>query len=270
MKSILLHIHKDEGQEARYQAATDIVRAFGGHLICLQATPFETFVFGDPFGGVYALPAIISQIREEEREEREAIEKRLSHAGINWDWRSYDGPAAKALVDQSRLADLIVVSHVPATSKKLDMWPPIAADVAIHARAPVLAVPARTESFACDGKAVIAWNGSFEAAQAVRSSLPLLKRASSVALVTIAEHALDHPPTDAGAYLARHGVDSELFSQPANGNSIADALRAAIAAQSGDYLVMGAYGHSRVREKILGGVTQDLLSDCPVPVLLAH
>lgn len=270
MKSVLLHIHDDEGQESRFQAATDIVRAFDGHLTCVQAAPYEYPIFGDPFGGAYVLPTVLAEVRREQKETQKRLEERLDHVGVNWNWTKYDGPAAKMLIDHSRLADLIVLSHVPDTAKGHDSWPPLTADVAVHSRAPVLAVPADTKNFPCDGKAIIAWNGSFEASEAVKAALPLLRMASSVTIVSVTESELVYPATDASIYLARHGIASDLVNQPAKDRSVSDALRTAIQSHGGDYLVMGAYGHSRIREKILGGVTRDLLRNSSVPLLMAH
>lgn len=271
MQSLLLHIHRDRGQEARFQAAVDVARAFNGHITCLQATPFESYVIGDPFGGIYALPQMIAQIREEEEAERSAIEDRLRGEGVSWDWLAYDGSAAKMLVDRSRLADLIVVSPDARDEDAKNQPPPVAADVALHARTPVLVVPPESRGLNCSGTAVVAWNGSFEASHALRFALPLLRLASSVTIVTAVEEGdTAFPATEACEYLSRHGIGSELVERPRDGQPIATILTNAVASIGGDYLVMGAYGHSRVRERILGGVTRGMLDEPTVPLLLAH
>ena len=271
MKTVLLHIHKDAGQEARFQAAVDIARAFEGHVTCLQATPFEAYVIGDPFGGIYALPEMIAQIREDEEAEREAIEARLGKEGVSWDWLAYDGSAAKMLVDHARLADLVVVSPTPAEGDPKTFPPPIAADLALQSPAPVLIVPGEAKGFDCFGHAMVAWNGSFEASQALRSALPLLKQASAVTVVTVADHDPERfPATDASAYLSRHGISSELVERPQDEQSVASALRSEFARRGGSYMVLGAYGHSRLRERLVGGVTRSMLADCEFPLLLAH
>lgn len=270
MKTVLLHIHEDKGQEARLQAALDVVRAFEGHLTCLQATPHDGYVVGDPFGGVYAFPEIIAKVREVEDAERQRIEARLASEGINWDWLHYDGSAAQVITDRARLADLIVLSQPPLEAGEGEPLP-IAADVALHVQPPVLAVPSTGRGLDCNGIAMVAWNGSAEAANALRQSLPLLKRASAVKIVTVGEEGSnDYPSIGACTYLARHGIDAELSERRQIGDSIAETLAEAALSLGAAYVVMGAYGRSRLREWILGGVTRELLRKSDMPLLLAH
>lgn len=270
MKTVLLHIHQDKGQEARFQAAVDVVRAIEGHLTCLQATPFESYVVGDPFGGIYALPQMIAQLREEEEAERAKFEERLAVEGVSWDWLAYDGSAARMLTNHSRLSDLVVVSQTAEGKDDRNQPPPIAADIALHARCATLVMPSQAEKLDCGGKAVVAWNGSFEASQALRLAIPLLRLASSVEIVTVSGDESLFPSIDASTYLSRHGIGSNLVEWPLGGRSVAESLSLAAAEMDAAYLVLGAYGHSRIRERILGGVTRDMLDNARVPLLLAH
>lgn len=270
MKSVMLYVHEDAGQEARLQAALDVTRAFEGHLTCIQATPYDAYILMDPFGGVYGVPELLRQLTEQQDAARERIEGRLAHEGVNWDWSRDDGPAAQVLVRRSRLADMIVVSQGLSGQDERRQPLDLVAEVALHGRAPVLAVPPDGRGLDCAGNAVIAWNGSFEAAQALRSAIPMLRAAASVRIVTVTADDLDFPSTEASAYLSRHGIGSEIVEWPRGSRPVAEALRMAAAELEADYLVLGAYGHSRIRERILGGVTQAMLTQSPVPMLLAH
>jgi nucleotide-binding universal stress UspA family protein len=98
----------------------------------------------------------------------------------------------------------------------------------------------------------------------------MLRKATAIHIVNVDEGTDGFPPTDASLYLARHGLPSELHEWSCAGRSVADALRDAAATLKASYVVMGAYGHSRAREAVLGGVTRDLLRHSPVPLLLAH
>lgn len=268
MKSILLYANEDIGLESRLQAALDVTRLFEGHLTCLQVSPYDSFIMGDPFGGIYALPTMIEQVRRTADEHRERIEPRLRGEGVSWDWLRYDGAPAQLLVDRGRLTDLIVLSLPgadPAAGAR-----DIAADVLIHARSPVLAVPAAARGFDGLGQAMIAWDGSLEASHALRMALPMLRQAAGVNVVTIAQGHREFPATDASQYLSRHGIPSDLDERPAGSRTTAAALIEAAAALSAAYIVMGAYGHTRLREAVLGGATRDMLHDSPVPLLLAH
>jgi len=271
MKSILVHINRDDGQEARLQAALDIVRAFEGHLSCLQTTPIEAFASIEPYGVDFQLAETIARMREMDREEREAMEVRLRGEGISWDWAAEMGDARRLVGEHSWLADLVVVSQ-PAQDWLPPTPPsPVAADVVLHSRAPVLTVPDDCRGIDCGGPVAIAWNGSPEACAAIRAALPLLERASTVHLIAVTgEDGLDLPSTDASAYLARHGVESELVELERRDAPIAELLLAAATVRKASCLVTGAYGHSRLRENILGGVTRDLLRKAKLPLLLAH
>lgn len=269
MKTVLLYANEDAGFESRLQAALDVSRAFGAHISCVQVTPFDAFIMGDPFGGVYALPIVVEAVREAEDRHRARIEQRLQVEGASWDWARYDGAPAQVVVDRSRLADFIILS-LPNGQSGYDGPLAIVGDVALHTRAPVLAVPQSSRSFDCLAPALVAWNGSPEAAHALRLTLSMLGKTSQVNVVTVAEDKSDFPSTDAAQYLARQGIACEVREWPADGRSTADALADAARVLGAGYIVMGAYGHSRLRESVLGGTTRDMLHRGDIPLLLAH
>lgn len=269
MKTVLLYATEDNGMESRLQVALDVARAFGGHVDCVQVTPYDSVIMGDAFGGVYALPNVVAAVEEAEDAHRARIEQRLTSEGASWNWFRYIGQPHQIVEERSRLVDLVVLS-LPGEDGGYTGPHSIAADVALHARAPVLAVGRETRSLNCFGPAMVAWNGSPEAAHALALALPMLQKASAIHLVTIAEEKAGFPPTDASVYLSRHGLASELHEWPTEGRSVGDTLRAAAATLGAAYVVMGAYGHSRFSEAVLGGVTRDFLRHSPVPLLLAH
>jgi nucleotide-binding universal stress UspA family protein len=128
-------------------------------------------------------------------------------------------------------------------------------------------VPERLERIA------IAWDGGAAAARAVAEALPLLTAASEVQVLTVLNEKPSAGPGAASAlleHLGRHGVRARPVEVDAAGSSIGKALRGWLAKDAGQLLVMGAFGHSRAREFILGGATQDILHDPPVPVFLSH
>lgn len=270
MKTVLLYATEDNGMESRLQAALDVARAFESHLDCVQVTPFDAVIMGDPFGGIYALPNVVAAVQDAEDDHKARIEQRLQAEGASWDWLRFTGQPSQVVVECSRLADLIVLS-LPGQDGSYSGPHAIAADVALTARAPVLALGQEARSVDCFGPAMIAWNGSPEAANAVRLTLPMLRKASAIHVVSVAEAKEGLlPPTDASQYLSRHGLASDLHEWPAGDSGIGDALRDAAATLGAAYVVMGAYGHSRFSEAVYGGVTRDFLRHSPVPLLLAH
>lgn len=271
MKSILVHIHDDSGQQARLQVALDLTRASGGHLTCLQVTPFSEAVTLDPLGGGYALGVDLAQVREAEVASQQALEARLNLEDVNWDWQHGEGNTATCLLHASRLADVVVVTLARGDRYHAGAPLNIAGDLVTHCRSSVLALPPSANAIDMGGRALVAWDGSHEAAVALLRATPLLKRASEVHVVMIDERDKPvFPPTDASIYLSRHGIYSELHEWPRKDRTVEEALINAIGELKADWMVMGAFGHSRLRETIFGGVTRYLLAESPVPLLLAH
>jgi nucleotide-binding universal stress UspA family protein len=148
---------------------------------------------------------------------------------------------------------------------------PIVADVAMSARSPVLAMPETfSGSFMPTGPAMIAWNGAPEGAHTLRAALPLLKIASAVTLVSVGKDSDNFPVANVVDYLALHAVTATVRELPIGDTAVADVLTQTAKALSAAYVVMGAYGHSRFREAVLGGVTRAMLEHCDVPLLMAH
>ena len=185
MKSILLYVNDDEGLESRMVAALAIAHQQGGHLSCIQVTPVSDYVAIDPFGGTYELSTFFADLAERAAEARIRVETRLMAENVKWDWSVYDEGVASSIVSRSRLTDLIVLSLAGHKSSKAAGPMSLVADVSVHSNTPVLAIPVSSPAFDPAGVAMIAWNGSPEAAHAVRAALPLLKLASAVQIVSL-------------------------------------------------------------------------------------
>lgn len=271
MKSILLHISDDGGLEARVQASLDLARAFGGHITCMQAISYEVFAPGDYFGT--AMAAVIPVIKEAAEELRTRMEQDLANEDVAWSWQSRFGMPEHALLEQSAISDIVVVgTHEIGESEKRASR--MVGELVMHARTPVLVVPASLARFDTGGPALVAWNGSTEACHALRAALPLLQQASMVYLATVSEakerERFDFASTEGAEYLSRHGVDCQMVDIPRGEADIADALVAAAQSRHCAYMVMGAFGHSRLSEMLLGGVTRRALTDPPLPIVLTH
>ena len=159
------------------------------------------------------------------------------------------------------MADLLIVSRSSG----------LAGDLALSASCPVLALPDHSGLKLPLGTVCIAWDGGSEAARALKAAVPLLINAADVRVLTVeSDSPTGFPPTEALRYLARHGVKAELTELP-RGNSVEEALAEAVARAGADLLVMGAYGHSRLREFLFGGVTRFFLDELTAPpLLIAH
>ena len=271
MKSILLHVHGDDGQQGRVAAALAIAKATSGRIQCLQVTPVSSYVIAEPFGGMFVVSSLYDALAKQNEAARKEVDVQLKGSGVPVDWVSFDGGVPQSIVSRSRLADVIVLSQADYTRGNGLHPIPIVADVALSARTPVLAIPvAASVPIQPNGLAMIAWNGSPEAATALRAALPMLRLASTVTIVTVDSEGSEYPAQAAVDYLALHSVSATHRNVASNGDGIGAALVDTAKALGAAYSVMGAYGHSRFREALLGGVTRSMLAHSPVPLLLAH
>lgn len=270
MRSLLLHVYDDDCLEARLQAALDLARFFDAHLTCMHTIPFGIVVPGDLYGTLAA--DVLIQHRKNADAFREKLEARLQHEDVSWDWLDEDGPAASGLVGQACLSDLVIMGAPDRRNRGSGDFALIG-DLVIHARTPLLAVPQSAKGIDCEAAALVAWNGSPEASHALRGALPLLKKAAQVYLASVTERKgtgrAELPSVVGAEYLSRHGITCEMVELP-EAESIAETLQDAARSRKAGYMVMGAYGHSRFRESVLGGVSRDMLSGPALPLFLCH
>jgi nucleotide-binding universal stress UspA family protein len=261
MRSILVQAGRDAGMGARLDTAMDLARAHGGHLTVLVDTPVDKYVTVDPYGGaILAREALEIALREDDALAA-AFGERLARDDVPFDVAQSELPQLDALARGGDLADLVVISRKSG----------LAGDLALSASCPVLAMsddrplklPLRT--------VCIAWDGGSEAARALKAAVPLLTDAADVRVLTVASDSpTGFPPTEALRYLARHGIKAELTELP-RGHSVEEALAEEVTRVGSDLLVMGAYGHSRLREFLFGGVTRFFLDELTAPpLLIAH
>ena len=269
MKTILLHAYDDTGLEARLQADFDLARAIEGQVTCVHATPFEDYLEVDPWVAARLPEEFSEKMQRLNQMFREQIEARLRVEGISWDWVHVNALPSEALGRFSAVADVAVVSLAGPALLRSDPRP-VAARIAISARAPVLAVPEEAEAIRLDAPMIVAWNGTSEAGAAMKAALPLLARASGVVLLEIEERKRAYPRARAARFLARHGLSVEIVERQPIDGSVTAAIEKAAAEIGAGVIVMGAYGHSRLRELVLGGVTHELVGRSAVPLLLAH
>ena len=272
MKSVLLHAFDDAEMDGRLSVALDACRAHSAHLTFVHVTPFLAYVGFDPMGmgGAFASSVAIDALRENENRLRTRLEARMAKEDVQWDWQSFDGDPAQTLASASSLADLVVLSQSGPTRSSGESPLPIVDDVVVNAGCAVLVVPAGVDRYDPKAAVVVGWNASEQAARAVRDALPALRLAGAVHLVSVEEAGEAFPQTDASTYLSRHGVASELHSFDESSRA-ADAILTQMAddIQAGAILI-GAYGHSRLRETVLGGVTRRILAQSRRPVLLGR
>lgn len=259
MRSILVNADRRPGMDNRLETALSLARARNGHVSVMIDTPVARYISMDPMGGSYVASDALKQAMAEDDANAARIEERLRNQDVPFDLIRSEAEPVEALAKAARLADVIVLSKSGG----------YAGELALLARTPILVLPDDKALAAPVGKACIAWDGGDEAAHALRHAVPLLADCE-VEVITVAEKPGGFPPTDALRYLSRHGINADMQELPRRG-STEETLAVAVARSGADMLVMGAYGHSRMREYLFGGVTRYFLEETDGPaLLLAH
>jgi nucleotide-binding universal stress UspA family protein len=205
---------------------------------------FDRFAAATTRAGVSAEPVTLSASAAGSGDQFARIARRFDLAIIGQ--AEPDGGTVEELIAESTLFEsgrpLIVVPYIQKGSLKLD-------------------------------RVMVAWDGSRQAARAIADAMPLLEKAGKVELVIVANERGKEDEiegADMGEHLARHGLDVDVKRIPGGDIDVADALLSHVADSGTDFIVMGGYGHSRLREFVLGGVTHSILKSMTVPVLMSH
>jgi nucleotide-binding universal stress UspA family protein len=267
MKNLLLLIHDDAGQEARLQAALDITRAIGGHLTCLDVAVMAPIMAEDIglSGGV----TLLEIEKATETENRARLEPRIAAEGMPYDWVDVVDYVAPALKSACRLADLIVVNRQLSELPLPDMRT-LASNLVVESGKPVLAVPDGARGLDAAGAVLVAWDGSIEASAALAAAVPLMQLAGDVLILEVNDGSVTAPAEEAASYLSRHGIAATVERREMEGGRMSDMLLSYAACTRFAYVVMGAFGHSRLVEAMFGGVTRRMLTESPVPLFIAR
>ena len=257
-------------------AAMGCARLWHSHLdvICTATHTFEPEVMMPDYG----MPGVLETLADDaEQDARTALDQTeamardaLAHEAFSWSCQRLQGDTvsvARSVVDACRYADLAVLAHARQTDVENQT---LFSAMLSGSRVPVLLVP--PSHTPCFTRIVVAWDDSPQALAAIRAALPLLERASAVSLLMVGpDNGADFTPGEAVAQmLSRHNVRTTVTHRPRDKTPIADVLKTFAAEQRADLIVMGAYGHSKMRERLLGGVTLSMLRNPDVPLFLAH
>jgi nucleotide-binding universal stress UspA family protein len=260
MRSILIFADRGPAMQARLETALAIARLGKGHVSVLVDTPIARYTVMDSMGGSYLVADALKEALADDDAYAALLTAQLANEDVAFDVLRSEREPVEALIIAARLADVVVVSRSCL----------FAGELALTAHCPVLVVPDGAMLPVPVGRACIAWDGGDEAAMALRAGAPLLKGCDQVDVLCVAEKSGGFPATDALRYLSRHGVKAELREVPKAG-STEETLAVEVARLGADLLVMGAYGHSRMREYMFGGVTRYFLEESATPaLLLAH
>ena len=276
LKSILLHIEDDSSLERSLEAALSLARASSAHLSCIHVTPIQAYVAFDGFGGVFMMKDVMKAIDEKAAKLRARLEAKLSAEDVSWDYEEITGDVPSQIISRAALADLVVSGREPRRQDLAGTAIGLLGDLLYRCRSPLFIPGDGRADVDPSGTAMMAWDGSYEAANTARSTLGLLKLAARVCVIQVAEEkAQVFPGTKLLEYLSRHDIHAELVVEdPPGGYDDQEVIAASLVSHArgvgAAYMVMGGYSHSRIGEFLFGGVTRTLLKECPVSLAIAH
>ena len=274
LRSVLVHVDASEHSHARLLAARELARRHEARLTALFAdAPLE---LDAPFG--YAAGSAGAQWQQEMELDRRAGAKRrfvsLLHEGADARWLELNGEApAAGVARQALCADLVVLGQQESHGADAPGLPgDFVESVIIASGRPALVLPRRGTLAPHLGSVVVAWKPSSASAHALAGALPLLQSAREVHVVAWVEAGSPdpHDGEDVLGYLQLHGVHAQWQRHRKPSRDVCHALLAHCALLRADLLVMGCYSHGRMRERLLGGVTREMLRAMTLPVLMAH
>jgi len=272
-KTILVHIDAGERWRVRLSIAVQLAQRFDAHLVGLYALSSVRLPG-------FALPEASASFAEAKKraealtlQARAEFERLTDQAGVTTrEWRATLGDAAEVVPLHARYADLAVIGQLDP-DRPAGLEPDFTHRVVFAAGRPTLVVPYAGQFDVVGKRVLLAWNAGREAARAATDALPLLKTAEQVTVVCVNPTAPvygEQPGADVAEYLARHDVRCAVYPVLGADVDAGNLLLSYAADQAADLIVMGAYGHTRVSEVLLGGVTRTLMSSMTVPVLMAH
>lgn len=272
-KTILTHVQPEAEAAPRVQCAVDLAADFGAHLIGLTSEALPPLGFADPYG--LAQGDMIVAMRSAMESNRAAAEAVFNGktVGRSAELRTAQDLPTAAMARCSRAADLIVAGGAPRDAR--DIYRIVdTGELAINAGRPVLVAPPHGGRVTGKG-IVLAWKDTREARRALADAMPFFKRAERVTvLVATTEEdvaAAQFEANDVAAALVRHGVPAKAkLARPNHEDEVCGEILNEAIEIDADLIVAGAYGHSRLQEWVLGGVTRDLLNTADRFVLLSH
>jgi nucleotide-binding universal stress UspA family protein len=276
-KTILVQLNDEQRIAETLQPAITLAARFGAHLIGLHVSP--AMIYAPPLPGT---GGVIGMIKEHERKVCDKIgtsfDEMTKGRGFVAEMRflkpkGHDD-VARLVVHHGRAVDLIVASQ-PAPMTDVNSAMDFPERLAMESGRPVLTIPLTGARGEIGRNVLLAWNGKREAARATFDALPLLKAAKSVTILGLEQirtrgDNLSMPDTAIGASLARHDVNVTVKTGSVLEGSVGEEILARVAGEGADLLVMGAYGHMRLRELVFGGATRHVVRHMTVPTLLSH
>jgi nucleotide-binding universal stress UspA family protein len=275
--TIFVYLSNEEQTPRLMNVAKRLAVSNGAHLVGLHVTPGVEIYPGITYPVDPRIFTDLANSYEKTAEDcKAAFLAETDGEDFVAEWRRAEAgnrPVAEVATENARFADLVICSQ-PDPDRD-DYATIVVEQLILESGRPVLIVPTSANIKSIGDTPVLAWNGSKESCRAAFDALPLLKGAKLVTLLEVAKRGGDGREEemaagDMCATLDRHGVKCEVNRTVAADIGVGDELLSRLADKGADLLVMGGYGHSRMREFVLGGATRHILHHMTVPVLMSH
>jgi nucleotide-binding universal stress UspA family protein len=284
LKDLLVYVDQGEGADVRLRLAADLASRHGSRLIALfvwewnaaqleERNKAETgLVSAEGIDGLHR--HIEASISGTAGRLRSTLETLARENGLTTEWRSVDGPAAIVVAQHARYADLCISGQKGADNNSLDYT--FSEELLFVTGRPVLFIPSIPLGKTLGRHIAVAWNSSRPAARAVNDAMPLIERTERTTVLTVnpevfANHRGALSADQMAEHLRRHGASVDMIRlEHIPARAIAETLQAKAHDIGADLLVAGAFGHPRLWEKLLGGVTRDLLDGMNLPIFMSY
>ena len=275
VKDVVVNLTGGHPQDFAADFAISLAAGFSAHIAGV-AFIYEPIIPGDMLGGI---PTDLIEVqREENRKTAEAavdrFEAAAKAAAVSAETRVVDASLAGAADLFGRIARRFDMAVVGQARREQGASEELLIEGALFGSGrPVVVVPYTQQEGLRLDRILICWDGSRPAARAIADAIPLLSRAKTVDIVVVIgerDKSGEITGRNMRRHLARHGIETEIKHITASGGVAQNAILAYAAETGATFIVMGGYGHSRLREFILGGVTRSILKSMPVPVLMSH
>lgn len=277
LKDLIVHLDGTEEDNVRLAQAEAIGLNFKSHLIGLYTNPLPEYAYVLAIQSGLAPMAPVIEIEQQIRKEGDVVMGRLNErfkkmGGTN-EIRRVDAGMSELpglCASQARGADLFVATTPYRSSVG---WDALVEAVIFESGHAIYVVPEQFKVQGTSRNILVAWSNTRESARALSEAIPFLRDATTVGLVTVETADGGDRPEDRpniAPHLSRHRINSEIRSVEAAGRSVSEVLLSEAHKMNAGLIVMGAYGHSRFREWVLGGTTREIIAGSDIPILIAH
>ena len=283
LKDLLVYVDQSDRAHERLRLAADLARRHQSRLTAIFVRELNQLQMHDRsvselgLGSANAIDATNQRIRDSMSEKADRLHAELQNMqnqyGLEVEWRCLDGVSSTLVPQHARFADLCVLSQDIAAPANATGYT-FSEQLLFVAGRPVVFIPAEGSFDTLGRHVLVAWNSSRASARAVNDALPLIERAERVSVLAVnpaafADRYRALPPQQMVEHLKRHGANVEGIWLNTTA-SIADTILGEAQKVNADLVVAGAFGQPRIWEKLLGGVTRDLLARMNLPVLMSY